>query len=74
MVKVSFSFDGQYRRPEMLARLALESRAIAMDDEFIPLDFEVDSVVSAPAHSGMDLPAGAVRDLYSALLKVIRAT
>jgi hypothetical protein len=57
----------------MLARLALEIRAIAMDDEFIPVDFEVDSVESPPAHPGAYLPAGAVRDLYSALLKVIRA-
>jgi hypothetical protein len=57
----------------MLARLALECRAIAMDDDFITLDFEVYSIVSAPAHSGMNLPTGAVYDLYSSLLKVIRA-
>src|SRR5262249_57421984 len=66
--KISFSFHGQYRRPKMLARLTLEIRAIAMDGEFIPFDFEVDSVSSAPAHPGADLPFGAVRDLYSAFL------
>ena len=57
----------------MLARLALEIRAISMYDEFIPVAFEVASVDSPPAHPGAYLPAGAVRDIYSALLKVIRA-
>src|SRR5215470_9790550 len=71
--KVPLSFHGQYRRPEMLARLALESRAVAMDEEFIPLDFEVDPVSSPPPHSGVDLPGRAVRDLYPALLKIIGA-
>ena len=64
VAKVSFSFHGQYRRPDMLARLALECRAIAMDDDFITLDFEVYSIVSAPAHSGMNLLGRSCRDLY----------
>src|SRR5262245_61275836 len=72
-LKVSLSFHGQNSRPEMLARLALESRAFAMDDERIPLDFEFDSVSPAPAHSGLDLPVGTFRDPYPAFLKIICA-
>src|SRR5262245_4825533 len=71
--KVSLSFHGKYRRPEMLARLALESRTVAMNKEFIPFDFEVDPVSSPTPHSGVDLPGGAVSDLYFALLKIIGA-
>jgi hypothetical protein len=57
----------------MLARFALERRTIAMDNEFIPIDFEIDSVDSAPAHCGVYLRIGAILDLYSAFLKIIGA-
>src|SRR5262245_24864929 len=62
--KAPCSFNRQYRPPEMLARLPLECRAVAIDEEFIPVDFEADLVCSPPPHSGVDFPVGAVRDLY----------
>jgi hypothetical protein len=71
--KIPFSFHGKYRRPEVLARLPLEMRAIAICDEFIPFDREIDPVDSAAAHTGEDIPVGPICYLHPPFLKVIRS-